>query len=69
MNRNRNLNLIREQDHADRRRLLRCRLLGYGIPCLTILLCGAGWLWQVHHHDPSDSFPKLHRSPGGEARL
>ena len=66
---NRNLNLIPEQDRADRRRLLRCRLLGYGIPCLLILLCGAGWLWQLHHPDPGDSFPEMRRSFGGEVRL
>jgi hypothetical protein len=58
--------LIQEQDRAERRRLLRCRLLGL---CLTILLCGAGWLWQLHHPDPGDSFPELRRSSGGEVRL
>lgn len=57
---------LTEQDRADRRRLLRCRLLGYGI---TILLCGAGWLWQLHHPDPGDSFPEMRRSFGGEVRL
>jgi len=64
-------NLDREQDRADRRRLLRCRLLCYGIPCLAILLCAASWLWQVHHPDPDpgDSFPELRRSPGGEVQL
>jgi len=61
-------NLIREQDRADRRRLLRCRLLGYGISCLLILLCQAGWLWWLHHPDPSDSFPELRRSSGGEVQ-
>ncbi len=62
-------NLDREQDRADRRRLLRCRLLCYGIPCLAILLCAASWLWRVHHSDPGDSFPELRRSPGGEVQL
>jgi hypothetical protein len=57
--------IIREQDRADSRRLLWCRLLGYGIPCLAILLVMGGWLRQLHHHDPGDSFPEMHRSPGG----
>jgi hypothetical protein len=57
------------QDRADSRRLLRCRLLSYGIPCLAILLLVGGWLWQVHHPDPSDSFPELRRPPGGEVQL
>jgi hypothetical protein len=61
-------NLIREQDRADRRRLLRCRLLGYGISCLAILLLFGGWLWQVHHPDPGDSFPETRRSFGGEVQ-
>ena len=58
-------NPIRGQDRSDRRRLLRCRLLGYGIPCLVIFLLVGGWLWQVHHPDPSDSFPELRRPSGG----
>jgi hypothetical protein len=57
-------NLTREQDRADRR-----RLLGYGIPCLVILLLVGGWLWRVHHPDTRDSFPELHRSSGGEVQL
>jgi hypothetical protein len=59
----------REQDRADSRRLLRCRLLSYGIPCLVILLVMGGWLWQLHYPDPGDSFPELRRSSGGEAQL
>ncbi len=59
----------REQDRADSRRLLRCRLLGYSIPCLVILLLVGGWLWRLHNHDPSDSFPELRRSSGGEVQL
>jgi hypothetical protein len=58
----------REQDRADSRRLLWCRLLGYGISCLGILLVMGGWLWQLHHPDPSDSFPELRRSSGGEVQ-
>jgi hypothetical protein len=65
----RNITRELEQDRADSRRLLRCRLLSYGIPCLVILLLVGGWLWQVHHPDPSDSFPELRRSSGGEAQL
>jgi hypothetical protein len=56
---------ITHQDRADSRRLLRCRLLSYGIPCLVILLLVGGWLWQVHHPDPSDSFPEFRQSSGG----
>jgi hypothetical protein len=67
----RNLTLTREleQDRADSRRLLRCRLLGYGIPCLVILLLVGGWLWRLHHPDNSDAFPELRRFPGGEVQL
>ena len=59
----------REQDRADSRRLLRCRLLSYGIPCLVILLLVGGWLWRLHNPDTGDSFPELRRSSGGEAQL
>jgi hypothetical protein len=63
-----NLTREQEQDRADSRCLLRCRLLGYGIPCLVIFLLVGGWLWQVHHPDPSDSFPEFRRPPGGEVQ-
>jgi hypothetical protein len=60
---------ITHQDRSDSRRLLRCRLLGYGIPCLVILLLVGGWLWRVHHPDHRDSFPELLRPSGGEVQL
>jgi hypothetical protein len=62
------MTLTREQDRADSRRLLRCRLLGYGISCLAIPLLVGGWAWRLHHPDPGDSFPELRRSSGGEVQ-